>query len=149
MDAAPPAVVVVYERIRRAGSGFERVRPCAEAPRYWVGENGTLWRPRKGRLRRLKQQTNPDGYRRVTLHCGNRKRVSRYVHRLVLLAFVGPCPEGKEACHNDGNQRNNRLDNLRWDTPKANAADRIRARYEAESRRKHPHWYDASAPIPL
>lgn len=46
------------------------------------------------------------------------------VHRLVLLAFVGPCPEGMECCHNDGNPKNNRLDNLRWDTPKNNQLDR-------------------------
>lgn len=44
-------------------------------------------------------------------------------HRLVLAAFVGPCPEGMEGCHWDGNPFNNRLDNLRWDTRKANIAD--------------------------
>lgn len=45
------------------------------------------------------------------------------VHRLVLLAFVGPCPEGMEACHNNGDPADNRLENLRWDTPRANSAD--------------------------
>ena len=45
------------------------------------------------------------------------------IHRLVLLAFVGPCPNGMEGCHNDGNRRNNRLDNLRWDTHKNNQHD--------------------------
>jgi hypothetical protein len=29
-----------------------------------------------------------------------------------------------QCCHNDGNPANNRLDNLRWDTPKANCADK-------------------------
>ncbi|RUU22663.1 HNH endonuclease [Mesorhizobium sp. M7A.F.Ca.AU.002.06.1.1] len=48
-----------------------------------------------------------------------------YVHLLVLEAFVGPRPDGLEGCHNDGNPDNNRLDNLRWDTPESNQADRI------------------------
>jgi HNH endonuclease len=47
------------------------------------------------------------------------------VHRLVLETFVGPCPEGHITCHSDGNPSNNRLTNLRWDTPKANSDDRV------------------------
>ncbi len=47
------------------------------------------------------------------------------VHRLILLTFVGPCPEGMECCHKDGNRRNNRLTNLRWDTRKNNFHDNI------------------------
>lgn len=47
-------------------------------------------------------------------------------HRLVLTAFVGPCPDGMEACHEDDDPGNNRLDNLRWDTRSANMRDRVR-----------------------
>lgn len=46
------------------------------------------------------------------------------VHVLVLEAFVGPRPDGMEGCHNDGDPSNNRLSNLRWDTPLANWSDR-------------------------
>jgi hypothetical protein len=47
------------------------------------------------------------------------------VHRLVLEAFVGPCPEGKEARHfPDRDPRNNRLDNLSWATRTTNQRDR-------------------------
>lgn len=46
------------------------------------------------------------------------------VHRIVLTAFRGPCPEGQEGCHNSGDTRDNRLDNLRWDTHTSNIADR-------------------------
>lgn len=42
------------------------------------------------------------------------------LHRLILLAFVGACPHGKQAAHLDGNKLNNRLSNLRWVTPKEN-----------------------------
>jgi hypothetical protein len=45
------------------------------------------------------------------------------VHRLVLEAFVCPCPEGRECCHNDGDPANNALTNLRWNTRKANIED--------------------------
>ena len=62
---------------------------------------------------------NERGYLRVK--AGGRLH---YVQRLVLMAFVGPCPEGLEACHADGDPTNNALSNLRWDTRKENAADR-------------------------
>lgn len=50
--------------------------------------------------------------------------IGALVHRLVLDAFVGPCPEGAEACHNDGDASNNTLANLRWDSHANNLADR-------------------------
>ena len=31
-----------------------------------------------------------------------------------------------EGCHNDGNALNNNLNNLRWDTPKNNHADKVK-----------------------
>lgn len=51
------------------------------------------------------------------------KHCTFHVHRIVLMAFVGPCPDGMEACHNDGDASNNSLSNLRWDTPENNYAD--------------------------
>jgi hypothetical protein len=48
------------------------------------------------------------------------------VHRLVMLAFVGPKPEGLETCHNDGDPANNCLSNLRYDTPSSNQMDRYK-----------------------
>ncbi len=53
-------------------------------------------------------------------------RYYRTVARLVLEAFIGPRPPGMQACHRDDRPDNNRLKNLRWDTPKSNAADRDR-----------------------
>lgn len=46
------------------------------------------------------------------------------VHRLVMLTFVGPCPEGLEVAHNDGDRTNPRLDNLRYDTRAGNSSDK-------------------------
>jgi len=48
-----------------------------------------------------------------------------FVHRLVLLAFVGECPQGEECCHIDGNPANNHVDNLRWGTRKSNIRDML------------------------
>lgn len=67
-----------------------------------------------------------DGYEQVALSAPDGKRRSHTVHRLVLMAFAGPCPDGMEGCHNDGNRRNNHVSNLRWDTRLANVADRQR-----------------------
>jgi hypothetical protein len=38
------------------------------------------------------------------------------VHRLVLMAFIGRCPDGMECMHLDDNPSNNNLENLRWGT---------------------------------
>jgi hypothetical protein len=48
-----------------------------------------------------------------------------FMHVLVLLTFVGKRPKGLVACHNNGNLRDNRLENLRWATPKENVKDAV------------------------
>jgi HNH endonuclease len=53
------------------------------------------------------------------------KKTQHLIHRLVLHAFVGPCPEGLICCHNDGNPTNNRVENLRWDTYQSNSDDML------------------------
>ena len=72
-----------------------------------------------------KQKTHPNGYKQVSLSKGNRQRTHK-VHRLVLEAFVGPCPEGMESCHADDDPGNNRLENLRWGTHAENCDERSR-----------------------
>jgi hypothetical protein len=54
-----------------------------------------------------------------------RFRKCYYVHQLVMMAFVGPCPEGMECCHEDGDKTNNTLGNLRYDTRRSNAKDKL------------------------
>ena len=48
---------------------------------------------------------------------------SRRVDHLVLDAFYGPRPKGLESCHWDDDSANNDIDNLRWDTHRANKFD--------------------------
>jgi len=72
-----------------------------------------------GLLRKLNPTKMPTGYKAVTIYGKSQK-----AHRLILFTFVGPCPDRMEACHNDGIRDNNKLSNLRWDTPKNNHSDR-------------------------
>lgn len=74
----------------------------------------------RGPWQRLKTRFDDDGYLLVNL--GSNAR-GRRVHRIILLAFIGPQPDGQQACHDNGNRADNRVTNLRWDTPKANSAD--------------------------
>lgn len=78
---------------------------------------------RKGKT--LKPQYHKDGSLYIFLWKQGKRKMFK-IHRLVLLTFVGPCPKGMECCHNDGNSRNNKLENLRWDTPSNNQKDRIK-----------------------
>jgi hypothetical protein len=65
------------------------------------------------------------GHLKVSLSRNSRMR-HQYIHRLVLEAFVGSCPDGMECCHfPDRDPSNNRLENLRWGTSKDNAEDMI------------------------
>lgn len=48
------------------------------------------------------------------------------VHRLVLTAFEGPCPQDFEARHLNGNPSDNRLENLSWGSRASNNVDRSR-----------------------
>lgn len=68
----------------------------------------------------LKPRPKACGHIQVQLGRGN-----ELVHKLVMLAFTGPCPAGFEICHNDSNPGNNRLDNLRYDTRSSNRVDMI------------------------
>jgi hypothetical protein len=111
-------------------------RLLPDDPGYRVGTDGTVWTclVRRG----ASASGKGGGYvlgdtwkpLKLTAHGGYRAVCVRgrfvHVHRLVLETFVGPCPPGMECCHEDDDRGNNVLSNLRWDTPKANAADRER-----------------------
>ena len=63
------------------------------------------------------------GYPVVSVY-KNGQMFQRRNHTLVLEAFVGPCPEGMEARHLNGNRDDARLENLSWGTQLENTADR-------------------------
>lgn len=73
----------------------------------------------------LSSAQNVTQYRVVTLHRSGRRPIQRKVHVLVLEAHVGPRPTGCFGCHSNGDALDNRLENLRWDTPAGNVQDAI------------------------
>jgi len=98
--------------------------PGISPTKYEVSNFGRVRRHYKNGPRIKYQSTGPEGYKRVVLYNAGKKFWAR-VHRLVLQAFVGPCPEDFECCHNNGERDDNRLDNLRWDTRSNNVIDSI------------------------
>jgi hypothetical protein len=110
-------------------------RPTLSLPKefYRVGSDGSVWSCQKkgmgagqvGTWRQLKAVSIGRGYLGARVGV-NGVHKTYYVHRLVLEAFVGPCPLGMECCHENGDRKDNHSHNLRWDTPAANQADRIR-----------------------
>jgi len=73
----------------------------------------------------LRPKVHSKGYLKATL-CRDGKCKHKFIHRLVLEVFVGPCPEGMECCHNNGDPSNNRLENLRWGTRTENYRDAVK-----------------------
>lgn len=64
--------------------------------------------------------SNKYGHQHLRMFPAPKVPKDELVHRVILRTFVGPCPEGMEAGHLDGDARNNRLENLAWVTPKEN-----------------------------
>jgi len=104
--------IVGYEKTHQV-SNFGHVRRLHHVIVAKTGQNQTR------RAMMLCRTPDSDGYYQVKV-AGK----SRAVHTLVAEAFHGPRPDDKETCHNDGNLKNCRWDNLRYDTHKGNAADR-------------------------
>lgn len=94
-------------------------------PRYRISKAGVCESFYHGKWSPLKPyKTGSTDHLTVKLYRDG-KWANRRVHRLVLEAFVGPCPEGMQGCHNDGNPENNALENLRWDTIRGNMLDAV------------------------
>lgn len=105
---------------------------------YEVNTDGEVRRRDTGRV--LKQQLSHRGYLMVTIRigdAGNRKTATASVHRLVAHAFLGPCPDGLQVNHKDGNKGNPSASNLEYVTPSENILDAVHriGRKEWASRR--------------
>ena len=122
---------------------------------YRVGTDGSVWsrlqhgNPNEngrvvgakyllGQWKPLRLSRNRTGYLRAAIFKDG-IQCKRMVHRLILEAFVGPCPPGMNACHTDDNRENNTLSNLRWDYPQGNWVDRKRnGRHHSMQGEQHP-----------
>jgi hypothetical protein len=103
--------------------------------RYEISSLGNVRRTDTGRIRAL----TPIGKRRYLTFVTNRDHEAKmyYVHVAVAQTFFCDIPSGFHVCHNDNVTSNNRVTNLRIDTPTGNALDR---------RLTNTHWIGARNP---
>jgi hypothetical protein len=92
---------------------------------YAASTDGRIWHKCKGeRWEEKPACDNGYGYLKAHFYTPLGRKTFK-VHRIILLTFYGPKPEGMDGCHRDGNRHNNRLDNLRWDSRSNNNRDTI------------------------
>lgn len=89
-------------------------RIIEEFPNYMVSEFGEVLHIKSGRFRKKQKSTN--GYYHLNFNIpGKNKIITKKLHRLVALCFIGQPPEGKNLInHKDGNKLNNHYSNLEW-----------------------------------
>ncbi|MEG0063033.1 MAG: NUMOD4 domain-containing protein [Pseudomonas sp.] len=110
----------------------EEWRDVEGHPGYRVSNLGRVMSYKQSKAGKLVKQTVKKDHRRgkpeylrVSLADASGVRKNKRVHRLVLIAFVGPAPSEKHVgAHIDGNTRNNWLLNLKWATQIENEADK-------------------------
>jgi hypothetical protein len=112
----------------------EELRQIKGFNNYAVSIDGKVWSERSKKF--LKERDTGDGYKRAVLYrSGTPNGRSILIHRLVLLAYIGPCPNGHEADHRDRDRGNNNLSNLRWVTKSKNCIERNTFRF---TEKNHP-----------
>jgi hypothetical protein len=100
------------------------MRPIPGFDGYLATRDGKVWSTKTLRFLRPIKGSNY-GHLNVGLYRNTFLEMVG-IHRCVLLAFVGPAPEGTECRHLNGNAADNRLENLCWGTHTENMQDRIR-----------------------
>lgn len=93
--------------------------PIPEYEGYYISKTGIVFSTKRNQF--MKQNTTRKGYKRVFLQKGGRDW-SLFVHRLVLLTFVGK--SNKQVRHLNSNPADNRLENLCYGTGKENMKDK-------------------------
>lgn len=111
------------------GNASAQYRQIAWAIGYRFGSDGSAWScwkmgPHGGICDqwRLMTPIPCNGYLAINLRVGGKQR-RFYIHRLILEAFRGPCPEGMECLHDDNDRTNNRIGNIKWGTHVENVED--------------------------
>lgn len=87
----------------------EEWRPIPYLQNRWVSNTGRI----RNATKELRLTGNGNGYLRV-----NVRNKTYYIHRLVAEAFLGPSI--LQVNHKDGNNLNNRIDNLEYVSPTQN-----------------------------
>lgn len=126
----------------------EEWREIPGFPMYEVSDQGRVrsWQPQSHtaapRVQPRVLRPGRSGKRRLYTYvnlCRDGVPFMRYVHRLVLEAFVGPCPAGMECRHfPNAAPTDNRLVNLSWGTRIENAEDKVTHGTTLRGRTKPP-----------
>jgi len=104
-------------------------------PRYMVSDRGNIRVMKDNMAFPVRSRFDSDGYQIVTLWSKRRYHTLK-VHRLVLEAFVGPCPDGYVCDHINTVRNDNRLENLRWVSERDNHWNPLsRVRYRNKGNR--------------
>ena len=109
---------------------------------YEISDLGRTRRSRPGGSntfvgRIYKPRVHKRGYLEVSLSIDGKKYYCR-VHRLVAEAFIGPCPDGMEVNHKDGDKLNNTPENLEYITHADNVAHAHATGLHDNKGEKHP-----------
>jgi len=103
--------------------GFKRYEASNEG---WIR---SLWDKNGKKVKKILRPTFPNGNGHLavglTKNGTTSESLTRQVHSLILLSFAGPCPEGMECIHQDGDKLNNRIGNLKWGTRSENQQMRV------------------------
>lgn len=105
---------------------IEKWMPIPESE-YDASDLGRIRRRATGRVLAQTLKSRRQKYLSVSIwRAHSHATRNAYVHRLVLEAFVGPCPPGMEGAHGNGRHTDNRPENLRWATHRENVADAVK-----------------------
>ena len=97
----------------------EQYLPIPGYPDYKVSNFGNVYSIRNDII--LKPKKHSKGYLKVQLN--NSKQF--FIHRLVLITFIGEPPKGRpQTRHLDDDKTNNKLSNLRWGSQSENEDDK-------------------------
>ena len=81
---------------------------------YQVSNYGDIYSNVRKKGKHLKSMEDKDGYLYVIIKQKLKVYKHRYIHQLVLLTYIGPCPNGMECSHIDNNVKNNCISNLEY-----------------------------------
>lgn len=106
--------------------------------RYKISRTGIVTSFVGRKPRELKWKLGTDGYPRVALAIGDGSPARWFmVHRMILLTYVGPCPQGMEARHLNGDPLKPSLNQLAWGTHSENVRDKRRHGTDHNVNRTH------------
>lgn len=100
---------------------FMESRPIPSTLGYSATQCGKIISHHRLEPFELKQANHRQGYKKVCVKTSEGVK-NKLVHRLVLEAWVGPCPDGCVTNHKNGIKSDNRLENLEYCTQSENMA---------------------------